>query len=167
MRLTMIEQMIASHGGGPAYLAVGDSLTEIGRWPTMCGHHPVAAGISGARSETWLPHAQAIANALKPEFVVLALGTNDALTTGRLGPYEQLVSSLSSYRLVAVPVHGMPSAPPEAVREANRQIKKAVERTAEPISATTTDGVHLTAEEYARWFHAIEEAACRTDADAR
>jgi hypothetical protein len=33
------------------------------------------------------------------------------LTQGRLGPYEQLASSLSSYRLVAVPVHEMPGGP--------------------------------------------------------
>ena len=113
IRLEMIGQMAASHRGVPAYLVIGDSLTEIGQWRTMCGREPVAAGISGARSDTWLPHAKAIADALRPEFIVLALGTNDVLTQGRLGPYEQLVSSLSGYRLVAVPVHEMPSAPQE------------------------------------------------------
>jgi hypothetical protein len=161
VRLSAIDQMVAARSSsGLAYLVIGDSLTEIGRWPTICGLVPVPAGISGARSDTWLPHAKAIADTLKPEVVVLALGTNDVLTQGRLGPYEQLASSLSGYRLVAVPVHRMPTAPQDAVREANRRITKAVAYTANTIDAITTDGVHLTAEDYARWFGGIEEEVC-------
>ena len=160
LRLAAIDQMIAARSTAPVYLVIGDSLTEIGRWPTMCGHDPVAAGISGARSDTWLPRAKAIADTVKPAFAVLALGTNDVLSQGRLGPYEELAASLSGYRLVAVPVHQMPAAPPAAVREANRRIAKAAAPTAEAIVAATTDGVHLTAEDYARWFGAIEKAAC-------
>ena len=152
--------MIAARSGGPAYLIIGDSLTEIGSWPIMCGLVPVPAGISRARSDTWLPHAKAIADILKPEVVVLALGTNDVLTQDRLGPYEQLASSLSDYRLVAVPIHGMPSAREDPVREANRGITKAVAHTASTIDAITTDGIHLTREDYARWFGAIEEEVC-------
>src|SRR5262249_21989391 len=121
VRLAMIDQMIAARSGAPTYIIFGDSLTEIVRWPTMGGHDPVPAGISGARSDTWLPHAKAIADSLKPEFVVLALGTNDLLTQGRLGPYEQLASSLAGYRLVVVPVHNMPAVSQEAVQEANRR----------------------------------------------
>jgi|SoiMethySBSTD1v2_1073268.scaffolds.fasta_scaffold1056551_1 hypothetical protein len=159
-RLATIGQKIAAHGGEASYLVIGDSLTEIGAWRTMCGHAPVAAGISGARSDTWLPHAKGIADALKPGFVVLAVGTNDVLTLARLGPYEQLASSLGGYPLVAVPLHGMPSASPEATGEANNRIRKAVARTAEAIVADTTDGIHLTATDYAHWFDAIEKAAC-------
>jgi hypothetical protein len=48
-RLGVIGQMIAARPRGPTYLVIGDSLTEIGRWPAMCGREPVAAGISGAR----------------------------------------------------------------------------------------------------------------------
>jgi lysophospholipase L1-like esterase len=159
-RLGVIGQMIAARPPGPSYLVIGDSLTEIGRWPAMCGREPVAAGISGARADTWLPHAKGIADALEPDFVVLALGTNDVLSQGRLGPYEQLASSLAGHRLVAVPVHGMPNAPEPAVREANARIARAVPRTAQGIVAATTDGIHLTAEDYARWLAAIERAAC-------
>jgi len=160
VRLAVIDQMIATRSGAPAYLIFGDSLTEIGRWPSMCGHEPVPAGISGASSDTWLPHAKAIADSLKPEFVVLALGTNDLLMQGRLGPYEQLASSLAGHRLVAVPVHNMPTVPQEAVREANRRITKTAAHAAETIVAVTTDGVHLTAEDYTRWFEAIEKTVC-------
>lgn len=160
LRLAAIDQMIAARSTAPVYLVIGDSLTEIGRWPTMCGHDPVAAGISGARSDTWLPRAKAIADTVKPAFVVLALGTNDVLSQGRLGPYEELAASLSGYRLVAVQVHQMPAAPPAAVREANRRITKVAAHAAEAIVAATTDGVHLTAEDYARWFGAIEKTAC-------
>src|SRR5262249_33875500 len=152
IRLAVIDQMIAARSSAPAYLVIGDSLTEIGRWPTMCGHDAVPAGISGARSDTWLPHAKTVADNLKPDFVVLALGTNALLTLGRLGPYEQLASSLSGHRLIAVPVHEMPAAPPAAVQEANRRITKTAAQPADPIVASTTDGVHLTAEDYARWF---------------
>ena len=158
--MAVINQMIAARSGAGAYLVIGDSLTEIGRWPTMCGKDPVPTGISGARSDTWLPHAKSVADILKPKFVVLALGTNDVLTQDRLGPYEQLASSLSGYRLVAVPVHRMPNAPEEAVREANRRIKNAVTHTAEIVDAVTTDGVHLNADDYDRWFGAIEKEAC-------
>ena len=61
---------------------------------------------------------------------------------------------------IAVPVHEMPKAPQPAVREANARIAKAVPRTAQGIVAATTDGIHLTAEDYARWLAAIETAAC-------
>lgn len=159
-RLAVIGEMVAARPRGPVYLVVGDSLTEIGRWPGLCGREPVAAGISGARSDTWAPHAKAVADALKPDFVVLALGTNDVLSQGRLGPYEQLAASLAGHRVIAVPVHAMPKAPPQAVKEANARIAKAVALTAEPIVAATTDGIHLTGEDYARWFAAIEKAAC-------
>lgn len=160
LRLMVFDQMIAMRSKSQSYLVIGDSLTEIGNWRTICKHEPVAAGISGARTDTWLPHAKAIADTLKPKFVVLALGTNDVLTQGRLGPYEQLAASLSGYRLIAVPVHTMPNAGQEAVREANSRIRKAVPRSTETIVATTTDGVHLTAEDYDRWFGAIEKVAC-------
>jgi lysophospholipase L1-like esterase len=96
----------------------------------------------------------------KPEFVILALGTNDVLTQGRLGPYKRLVSSLYGYRLVGVSVHEMPSAPKQAVLEANTRIPKAVASATERIAAATTDGVHLTTEDYQRWFAAIEKVAC-------
>jgi lysophospholipase L1-like esterase len=96
----------------------------------------------------------------KPEFVILALGTNDVLTQGRLGPYERLVSTLNGYRLVAVLVHEMPSAPRQAVLEANTRITKAASSATEGIVAATTDGVHLTTEDYQRWFAAIEKVAC-------
>ena len=46
------------------------------------------------------------------------------------------------------------------VREANARIAKAVPRTAQGIVAATTDGIHLTSEDYARWLAAIERAAC-------
>jgi hypothetical protein len=159
-RLAVIDQMIAARAKAPVYLVIGDSLTEIGRWPTLCGRDPVPAGVSGARTDTWVPHAKIIADSLNPEFVVLALGTNDVLTRGRLGPYEKLASSLSGRPLIAVPVHEMPAASREVVREANRRIAAVAARQAEPIVAATTDGVHLTADDYARWFAAIEEAAC-------
>ena len=160
LRLSTIDQMVASNGARPAYLVIGDSLTEIARWPAMCGHAPVAAGISGARTDTWLPHAKAVADALRPKFIVLALGANDVLTLGRLGPYEQLAKSLSGYRLVGVPVHELRGVPEQVVHEANTRIAAAAARTAEAVPVTTTDGIHLTAADYARWFEAIEAAAC-------
>jgi hypothetical protein len=159
-RLEAIQQMIASRSKAPAYLVIGDSLTEIAHWRTMCGHDPVAVGVGGARSDTWLPYAKSIADMLKPESVILALGTNDVLTQGRLGPYERLVSSLYGHRLVAVSVHEMPIAPKQTVLEANTRIAKAVASATERIVAATTDGVHLTTEDYQRWFAAIEKVAC-------
>ena len=160
IRLSVFKQVIASRAAAPAYLVIGDSLTEIGRWPQICGFEPVAAGISGARTDTWLPHAKAIAEDLKPKIIVLALGTNDVLSGGRLGPYEQLVSSLSGFRVVGVPVHVMPGVSRQVVKDANTRIAHSLERTAEQITAATTDGIHFTKEDYGLWFAAIEKAAC-------
>jgi lysophospholipase L1-like esterase len=160
VRMAMFDQMIAASSGKRTYLVIGDSLTEIGYWPTMCGRLPVPAGISSARSDTWLPHAKPLARSLRPDVVVLAVGTNDLLTLRRLGPYEQLVTTLADYRLVAVPIHQAPALPPAAVREANRRIASAVENTADAISAVTSDGLHMTAMDYADWFAAIERKLC-------
>jgi lysophospholipase L1-like esterase len=156
--------MIVARSAGPTYLVIGDSLTEIGKWRSMCELEPVPAGISGARSDTWLSRAKPLADILKPQVVVLALGTNDVFTQGRLGPYEQLALSLTGYRLVGVPVHKMPNVPHEAVQEANRRIAKAVAQTAVAIDAKTTDGIHLTGEDYAHWFDAIQKVVCQESA---
>jgi hypothetical protein len=54
----------------------------------------------------------------------------------------------------------MPNAPQNAIEEANLRIAKAVAHTAEAIDAAATDGIHLTAQDYARWFDAFEKKVC-------
>jgi hypothetical protein len=160
IRLAAFQHRIAARPKTPTYLIIGDSLTEIGSWRPMCGLDPFAAGISAARSDTWLPHAKPLADAVKPDVVVLALGINDVLTLDSLGSYEELVASLAGYHLVAVPIHVMPQIPGKKIEEVNGRIAKVVPRTAEAIVAKTTDGIHLTAEDHVRWFAAIEKAVC-------
>ena len=160
-----IRQSIFAHAnsarsGKPVYLVIGDSTTEVGRWPEICGLEPLPAGISGAQTETWLAHARLLADKVKPKVIVLALGTNDLLTAGQLGPYEQLVASLGDFELVAVLVHEMPEVPRAVIEVANQRISKAVRRTTRPITAATTDGIHLTSDDYRSWMTEIENVVC-------
>lgn len=160
-RLSVIGQMIAARPVGSVYFVIGDSLTEAGLWPELCGLKPVPAGIAAATSDTWVPHAKAMTDALKPAAVVLALGTNDVLVAGRLGNYEALVASLSGYRLVALPVYQLAAVSRETVAVANARIAKAVPQVAEPITATTFDSVHMTTSDYQRWFGSLERVLCK------
>jgi hypothetical protein len=52
-----IESMIAQRGKVPSYLGIGDSITEYADFPTICGHHPINAGIVGATTATFKDEA--------------------------------------------------------------------------------------------------------------
>lgn len=159
--------MIHRRPRGPVYLVIGDSLTERARFPEMCGMKPFAAGIGWSRPDTWLPYVNEVLSGVRPSLVVLALGTNDVLSTGRLGPYEELAASVASHPVVAIPIHGMPRVRSRASVEANLRISKAVPRTAARIEAVTTDGIHLTEDDYRKWFAELEKIACPAESRPR
>jgi lysophospholipase L1-like esterase len=168
-RLAAIESIIAQRGTEPAYLAIGDSSVELADLPTICGRRPINAGIGWATTNTFALDARRFADLAKPDFVVVALGTNDALqgmSTDFQLRLSALLASLSPWPVVVAP---LPPGP--AVQDANKLndmidllgFSKTAKRLDRP--KTMPDGIHLTAESYADWKKSIsdaaEESACR------
>jgi lysophospholipase L1-like esterase len=163
-RMAVIENVIAQHRSTPTYLAIGDSITERADLPTLCGFWPINAGISWATVETFMPHARRLADLAKPKFVIVALGTNDALMNegdafkGRIGA---LLASLADWPVIVVPLP-----PGSGVKEAakfNAVIAAMDATSAAPLpSVETVDGVHLTAAAYVEWKEKIADAASKS-----
>ena len=161
-RMAAIESVIAQHSGGPLYLAIGDSLTEFAELGSICGREPINAGIGWATSETFQKHGARLAAALKPDFIVVALGTNDA-TRGKADFRENmtaLLASLKDYPVVLIPIPGGPGVTKAA--EYNATLKQ-FSPLAQPITAfeSTDDGVHLAPSAYPKWKQSIRIAAER------
>jgi hypothetical protein len=161
-RMAAIESVIAQHSGGPVYLAIGDSITEFAELESICGRKPINAGIGWATSETFQTHGARLAAVLKPDFIVAALGTNDA-TRGKANFREHMAAllvSLKNYPVVLVPIPGGPGV--TKATEYNATLKQ-FSPLAQPISAfeSTDDGVHLAPSAYPMWKQRIRIAAER------
>jgi hypothetical protein len=159
-RMAAIESVIAQHAGRPFYLAIGDSITEFAELGTICGREPINAGIGWATSETFQMHGARLAAMLKPDFIVVALGTNDA-TRGKADFREHMTAllvSLKDYPVVLVPIPGGPGVTNAA--EYNETLKQ-FGPLAQPIRAfeSTDDGVHLAPSAYPMWKQSIRIAA--------
>jgi GDSL-like Lipase/Acylhydrolase family len=113
-RLVAIERDIAQNQDERVYLAIGDSITELADLPTICGRRPINAGIGGATSATFVKLGRRLSDLSKPDFVVIALGTNDAIH-GRIDGFEdrmiQLIDSLHSLPVLIVPLPPSRSVP--------------------------------------------------------
>ncbi|WP_426527889.1 SGNH/GDSL hydrolase family protein [Bradyrhizobium sp. McL0615] len=163
--MAAIESVIAQQSGGPTYLAIGDSITEFAELEPICGRKPVNAGIGWATSETFQTHGLRLAALLKPDFIVVALGTNDA--TRNKADFRQhmasLLVSLKDYRVVIVPIPGGPGVPKAAEYNA---ILMQHSPLAQPLVSfkSTDDGVHLAPSAYPPWKHnlraAVERLVC-------
>jgi hypothetical protein len=166
-RMSAIESVIAQQSGGPNYLAIGDSITEFAELESICGRKPVNAGIGWATSETFRMHGARLAALLKPDFIVVALGTNDA-TRSKAGFREHITAlfmSLKDYPVVVVPIpetHGVSKA-----AEYNATLKQ-FGPLARPLTSvhSTDDGVHLAPSAYPMWKGsiriAVERLVCPT-----
>jgi hypothetical protein len=157
MRLMAIESVIRQRGATPSYLAIGDSITELADLPPICGRIPINAGIGWATVETFETDGRRIAELARPDFIVVALGTNDAYF-GRIEGFKErlssLLSSLGQWRIILVPVP--PSAKVPAAQRFNSEIATmTVPRAAELKSVTTTDGIHLSSQSYVDWKQSI------------
>jgi hypothetical protein len=159
-RMAAIESLIAQRSGGPVYLAIGDSITEFAALGPICGREPVNAGIGWATSETFQMHGARLAAKLKPDFIVVALGTNDA--TRRKTNFREnmtaLLASLKDYRVILVPIPGGRGVTKAA--EYNEDLKQ-FSSLAQPIKAfeSADDGVHLAPSAYPMWKQSIRIAA--------
>ncbi len=152
-RLAIADAAIRSHPSHvSSYLIIGDSISEAARWPNLCGHAPINVGIGYARTDTFLGHAKRLADSLRPDLVVVALGTNDVLTTGRVIALDALLGELRGYTVVYVP---------STLGAAPRAVSGDGVRSAARINAETIgDGIHLNAADYVAWHAAIAAAAC-------
>jgi len=161
MRKLAIESVIAQRGKTPSYLAIGDSITEAADLPEICGRRPINAGIGGATTATFKTEAARLAEMANPDFIVLALGTNDAFTgqfDGFRERYTALVSSLDRWRVIGVPVPPSPKIPD--VERFNREIALAAKESAATLNhVETIDGVHLAASGYVSWKQSIIDAS--------
>src|ERR1700760_1308160 len=111
-RMPAIESIISQSAEGPSYLFIGDSHVERADLPTICGRHPINAGIGWATVTTFEHHARRLADQAKPDFILVALGTNDALR-GQLSGFRErfsaLLASLSGWPVLVVPVPPSPN----------------------------------------------------------
>jgi lysophospholipase L1-like esterase len=161
-RMQAIESTIGQRSGGPLYLAIGDSITEFAKLGSICGREPVNAGIGWATSETFQMHGARLAAKLKPDFIVVALGTNDA-TRGKANFREHmtaLLASLKDYPVILVPIPGGPGV--TKATEYNETLKQ-FSPLAQAITAfeSTDDGVHLAPSAYPIWKQSINTAVER------
>jgi lysophospholipase L1-like esterase len=160
-RMMAIESVIHQRGSTPSYLVVGDSTAEFADLPTICGRQPINAGISWATVRTFEGYARHLADLSNPDFIVVALGTNDVLrgtTDGLSDRLSVLLESLSGYRVLLVPVIQGPGIPePQAV---NQQIAAATAPAVRLAGRVETlDGVHPSAQGYMVWKNSIVEKA--------
>jgi lysophospholipase L1-like esterase len=161
-RMAAIESVIAQQSGDPVYLAIGDSITEFAELQPICGRKPLNAGIGWATSETFETHGSRLAALSKPDFIVVALGTNDATRrkTGFRERMSNLLGSLRDYPLVVIPLPGGPGVTNAA--EYNAALSQ-FGPLAEPLTSikTTDDGVHLAPSTYPLWKASIKDAVER------
>lgn len=160
-RMPVIESVIAQNADGPRYLFIGDSHVERADLPTICGRHPINAGISWATVKTFESHARRLADLAKPDFILIALGGNDAYRSQFPGFRERfltLLTSLSGWPVLLVPIPPSPN-----LRDAakfNAVITSMPVAHAKPLEKVSSpDGDHLSTETYAEWKKTILEAA--------
>jgi hypothetical protein len=89
---------------GPFVVILGDSITQNARLPeTVCGMPLINAGTGGSRASTYIRFAEEMrAQKISPSLVVIALGTNDAISgygTDFIPAYELLILSLPASSL--------------------------------------------------------------------
>ena len=107
IRVWAIENIIRQDEKSPRYLAIGDSITEGAALPDICGRRPINAGIVGATVETFDKLGRRLADLAQPDFIIVALGTNDALNHRAKGfqvRLSALINSLKPWPVIVVPL---------------------------------------------------------------
>jgi lysophospholipase L1-like esterase len=163
VRVWAIENIISQGDRSPRYLAIGDSITEVAALPDICGRRPINAGIGGATVETFEKLGRRLADLAQPDFIVVALGTNDAVrhrADGFQARLSALISSLNLWPVIVVPLP--PGQNVKDVKQFNAAIEALqVTKTKTLERVETTDGVHLTAASYTAWKGSIVSAASK------
>ncbi len=160
-RMGAIESSIRDKGSAPTYLAIGDSITERADLDPLCGNLPINAGIGWATVETFETQARRLADLAHPKFIVLALGTNNALRHKEDGFGDRMTTLIASPAKWPVVVVPLPPGPRVAdAGKLNAVIAELPAIRARPlgVAATTEDGVHLSAASYVAWKKTIADA---------
>jgi len=160
-RMPAIESIIAQSADTPSYLFIGDSHVERADLPEICGRHPINAGIGWATVSTFERHARRLADQARPNFILVSLGTNDALR-GQFSSFREslstLLTSLSGWPVLLVPVP--PSPRLGDADKFNAVIASLPFAHAKPLeSVSAPDGLHLSKESYSDWKKSILDAA--------
>jgi lysophospholipase L1-like esterase len=159
-RISAIESIFGQQSGVPTYLVLGDSITEFAELEPICGRKPLNAGIGWATSETFISQGARLAALSHPDFIVVALGTNDAIRrkTEFAERITSLVKSLDRYPVILVPLPGGSGVPNAGEYNTVLNGFKNVARTL--VSAKTMpDGIHLDPSAYPEWRTSIKEIA--------
>jgi hypothetical protein len=161
VRMWNIKSAIRQKGEEPVYLAIGDSITERADLAYLCGRKPINAGIGGATVETFATRARRLVNLARPDFVIVALGGNDAFLGRENGFQERitaLLASLAPWPVLVVPLPPGPSVKDKAAKF-NAVIASLDATKAKPLDRVeTTDGTHLTPAAYVGWQKSIADA---------
>ena len=101
---------------------IGDSIAEMAWIDTLCGRTVENFAIGGSRVEHWRDIAPRLAANLRPQIVVIALGTNDAQAAALPDyalwqtNYRKLIAAFAGARIILVPPprveSGKPLGPP-------------------------------------------------------
>jgi lysophospholipase L1-like esterase len=160
-----IESHIAQNQAERVYLAMGDSITELADLPTICGRRPINAGIGGATSTTFVEFGRRLSELAKPDFVIVALGTNDAIhrrIDGFKDRMTSLIESLQPLLVLIVPLPPSRSVP--SVGAFNAVISNLPGPKADSLISVEniSDGIHLSATDYKQWKASISNASMAT-----
>jgi hypothetical protein len=147
---------------GPRYIVVGDSITEGAVLPTVCGHAAINAGIGGANAATFAWTADRLIARAAPAAVVIALGTNNALS-GTPETFGDHMATLLGALGRSMPVLVMPIPETSNVPRAaafNAVLREVVSRSSARLldsvaGIETTDGIHPSAAGYRGWLASL------------
>ena len=159
---------------GPFVVILGDSITQNARLPdTVCGMPLINAATGGSRASTYIPFAEEMrAQKILPSLVVIALGTNDAISgygTDFIPAYELLIRSLPANSLAFAtppPVDGSGAGILNmtalhsidlAIKEIAASQKATLIDLGKIVGLETSDGIHPKKTAYPLWINAIVE----------
>lgn len=175
-RSAIIRSQIAQ-AGDEAIVVVGDSITESALLPTeLCGHQVVNAGVGGADPSSYLDTIIKGIPAFKASVIVVALGTNNATSSGSSeqfeATYRRLIQILSAYSSRII-IAGIPSIEKgylsdslfdqESGEKINNKLKSIAHESKllfidlrwRHSDVQTVDGIHLTPAAYNHWKSAV------------
>lgn len=143
-------------------VVIGDSITEMARFPAAINGYPIVnAGIGGATAEDFRVVAARLLENSKPFLIVVALGANEAASPTIEADYGELFDMLSHFapHLLVIGNQFIASA------SVNAQIRTVAERKGfrfmmMPMTDNShlPDHIHLNAAGYRRWMPEVIDA---------